>query len=184
MWGFHQDWACEADTAAELMRQRLVGASDENVLAARRDLQSLCELPTKTLEVLWEAGTEYLPTFNFLGGGAQWTRTVLDLCDASLSERTDVRPLAGADIEEGSDRLDAILAEIQEARRLDTDVQAALAECARRCTPELAFRLLLRAMVAGDLELTPEQYARLEAIGEALEYGEFVVDNARYLSEQ
>ncbi|MFF9211328.1 MULTISPECIES: hypothetical protein [unclassified Streptomyces] len=32
--------------------------------------------------------------------------------------------------------------------------------------------------------LSPARYARLEAIGSALHYGEFVVDNVRYLVDE
>ncbi|MET8954380.1 hypothetical protein ACWEO4_43440 [Streptomyces sp. NPDC004393] len=114
--------------------------------------------------------------------GAQWTQTVVDLCDARLSAGADIRPLAGADVEDGAAQLDAIVAEIGQTRFLEARVRAALAGCARCCTAELAFRLLLRAMlVAHDRSLTPEQYARLEAIGSALHYGEFVVDSVQYL---
>jgi len=37
---------------------------------------------------------------------------------------------------------------------------------------------------APDASLSSEQYTRLEAIGSALRYGEFVVDFVRYLVEQ
>jgi hypothetical protein len=32
--------------------------------------------------------------------------------------------------------------------------------------------------------LSPDQYGRLEAVGSALQYGEFVVDNVRFLVEE
>ncbi|MFI6356864.1 hypothetical protein ACIBJF_30325 [Streptomyces sp. NPDC050743] len=49
----------------------------------------------------------------------------------------------------------------------------------------MAFRVLLRAIrcAAPDASLSRDQYARLEAIGAALQYGEFVVDFVRYLVE-
>ncbi len=64
-------------------------------------------------------------------------------------------------------------------------VRRNLAECARHCTSDLALRLLLRAMVqAGtgrDAALPPEHYARLEELGSALHYGEFIVSEVRHL---
>ncbi|MEV6296732.1 hypothetical protein AB0M41_41420 [Streptomyces sp. NPDC051896] len=182
---FHQDWCHDGPTAADVVAKNLADVDDEYVLAVRRDTQTLLDgLVSKTLEVLWDAGADYLPSFEQIGEGAQWTRTVVALCDARLSAKAGVRPLAGADVEDGVAQLDAVLAEIEEARFLEADVRAALVDCARRCTPELAFRLLLRAMmVAGVRSLTQEQYARLEAIGSALHHGEFVVDSVRYLVE-
>ncbi|MFF7971646.1 hypothetical protein [Streptomyces sp. NPDC007905] len=116
--------------------------------------------------------------------GAEWTRTVVDLCDARLSATTDVRPLAGVDAEDGMACLDTVVAEIEGARFLDAEVRAALTDCARRCTPDVAFRILLRASgCAPDASLSSDQYTRLEAIGSALQYGEFVVDFVSYLVE-
>lgn len=57
--------------------------------------------------------------------------------------------------------------------------------CVRHCTPDLAFRLLLRAMAEtgawSGAALTPDHYARLESLGSALHYGEFVVSGVRHL---
>ena len=126
-----------------------------------------------------------MPSFRLLGGGTEWTRTVVGLCDKRLSTNGDVRPLTGADAEDGTACLDAVLAEIEAARFLEPEVRAALADCARRCTPDVAFRALLRAIsCAPDASLSAEQYTRLEAIGSALQHGEYVVDYVRYLVEQ
>ncbi|TVZ99535.1 hypothetical protein [Streptomyces sp. BK340] len=44
--------------------------------------------------------------------------------------------------------------------------------------------MLLRAIsCATDVPLSPDRYTRLEAIGSALQYGEFVVDFVKYLVE-
>lgn len=153
----------------------------------RRDARTLGSLPSETLEVLWNAGAEYLPSFETrLGSGAEWTRTVVGLCDARLSVEAYVRPLSGADTEDGTACLDAVVAEIEAARFLTAEVRAALVDCARRCTSDLAFRVLLRAMgcAAPSASLSPGRYARLEAVGSALQYGEFVVDNVRFLVEE
>ncbi|MER7217255.1 MULTISPECIES: hypothetical protein [Streptomyces] len=37
---------------------------------------------------------------------------------------------------------------------------------------------------APDASLSPDQYQRLEAVGSALQYGEFVVDSVKYLVER
>ncbi|MFE2419507.1 hypothetical protein [Streptomyces hokutonensis] len=184
---FHQDATHCGDTAAEIVANHLAGWSGEAALAVRRDARTLGNLPSRTLEVLWNAGAEYLPSFEKrLGSGAQWTRAVVGLCNARLSAETGVRPLAGADTEDGEACLDAVVAEIEAARFLTAEVRAALVDCARHCTPELAFRVLLRATVcaARDASLSPDQYRRLEAVGSALQYGEYVVDNVRFLVEE
>ncbi|MDV7221504.1 hypothetical protein [Streptomyces prunicolor] len=184
---FHQDGTHYGDTAAEIVANHLAGEGDEAALAVRRDARTLGNLPSETLEVLWNAGAEYLPSFETrLGSGAEWTRTVVGLCNARLSTEPGVRPLSGADTEDGTACLDAVVGEIEEARFLAAEVRAALVACARRCTPDLAFRVLLRAMgcAAPDASLSPDRYARLKAVGSALQYGEFVVDNVRFLVEE
>ncbi|MFI2765661.1 hypothetical protein ACH5A3_43875 [Streptomyces echinatus] len=180
---YHQDWYHEGPTAADVVAKHLAEVDNAYVLAVRRDARTLLDgLPSATLQVLWDAGADHMPSWERVGGGTQWTRTVVDLCDARLSAEPDVRPLSGADTEDGAAQLDAVLTEIDEARFLVAWVRAALADCARRCTPELAFRLLLRAMtVAPGGSLAQERYARLQAVGAALHHGEFVVDSVEFL---
>jgi len=179
---FHQDWIYDGPTAADVVAKHLGEESDEEVLAVRRDAQALLDsLPSETLEVLWTAGTQYIPSFERITG-SEWTRTVVDLCASRLSATADVRPLAGADIEDGVAHRDAVVAEIEQVEFLDAEVRGALAECARRCTPDLAFRVLLRAVVyAADGSLSPVQYQRMEALGSAFHYGEFVVKSVEFL---
>ncbi|MCL3995271.1 hypothetical protein [Streptomyces lavenduligriseus] len=181
---FHQDWMHDGDSAAEVVAAYLAATGDQEVLAVRRDAQALGALPSPTQEVLWYAGAQYMPGLRPMGGGAEWTRTLVRLCDARLSA-SDVRPFTGADAEDGSACLDAVVAEIDAARFLAPEVRAALTDCARRCTPDLAFRVLLRTMRhAPEASLSPEQYQRLEDVGSALRYGEFVVDSVKYLVER
>lgn len=183
---FHQDWTHDGDTAAEVVARALAESADEEVLAVRRDALVLGGLPSATLETLWCAGAQYMPSFELAGGSAaEWTRSLVGLCDARLSASAGVRPLTGADTEDGPACLDAIVTEIGAARFLAPEVRAALTDCARRCTPDLALRLLLRAIeCAPDASLSREQYSRLEAIGSALRYGDHVVDSVKYRVEQ
>ncbi|MET9459435.1 contact-dependent growth inhibition system immunity protein [Streptomyces canus] len=182
---FHQDWIYDGPTAADVVAKHLGEESDEEVLAVQRDAQTLLDqLPSQTLEVLWTAGTQYIPSFERITG-SEWTRTVVDLCAARLSAKADVRPLSGADIEDGLAHRDAVVAEIEQVEFLAAEVRGALVECACRCTPDLAFRVLLRAVVyAPDGSLAPAQYQRMEALGSAFHYGEFVVQSARFLVEE
>ncbi|MFI1767690.1 hypothetical protein ACH41H_37385 [Streptomyces sp. NPDC020800] len=182
---FHQDWTYDGDNPADVVAKQLAAAVGEDVQAVLRDARILGNLPSSTLEVLWYAGAQYIPGLQLLGGGAEWTRTVVGLCDARLSANADLRPLTGADADDGRACLDAVVAEIDGTRFLEAEVRAALTDCASRCTPDVAFRVLLRAITcAPDASLSSEQYTRLEAIGSVLHYGEFVVDVVKYLVEE
>ncbi len=182
---FHQDWIRDGDTAADVVAGHLSKSADEEVLAVRRDACVFGRLPSATLEVLWDAGAQYMPNFVLVGGGVRWTRTIVGLCDERLLTKADVRPLTGADTEDGTDYLDAVVAEIEGAQFLEAGVRQALTDCASRCTPDLAFRVLLRAIrCAPAASLSSEQYTRLEAIGSAMRYGEFVVDFVKHLIDQ
>ncbi|MFE7955493.1 hypothetical protein [Streptomyces sp. NPDC057413] len=181
---FDQDATHYGNTAAEIVANHLAGWSDAAALAVRRDAQVLGNLPSETLEVLWEAGADYMPSWERIGGGAQWTRTVVELCDARLSGTADPQPLTDADCEDGEAYLEAVVAEIEAAQYLPARVRAALVDCARHCTPDVALRILLSALSSTGAALSRDQYARLEAIGSALHFGEFVVDNVRYLVDE
>ncbi|MEU2426087.1 hypothetical protein ABZ619_34630 [Streptomyces sp. NPDC007851] len=182
---FHQDWTYDGPTAADVVAKHLAVDADDVVLAVRRDAQVLVDhLPSETLEALWTAGAQYMQSFERISG-SEWTRTVVGLCDARLSAKAGVRPLTGADTEDGLALRDAVVAEIERVEFLPSEVREALVDCARRCTPDLALRILLRAIVTTPYNLlSPDQYARLEAIGAALHYGEYVVDAVKFMVDQ
>ncbi|GAA2317992.1 hypothetical protein GCM10010431_43600 [Streptomyces kunmingensis] len=63
-----------------------------------------------------------------------------------------------------------------------------LVDCAQSCAPDLAFRLLLSTLHGswlsepyGAFRLSADQYGRLERLGSAFRYGEFVVSDYKYL---
>ncbi|WP_069765371.1 hypothetical protein [Streptomyces sp. LUP47B] len=189
---FHADWTHNGPTAADAVGYHLWDELDpENVVAVRRDAALLLRLPPATIEVLWLAGTETGPSF-FSGGrtgvtsGTRWMETLTGLCDSWLSRHAGVEVAAAVPAEwDGVELTDTVLAEISAADFLPDEVGRALTECVRRCTPDLAFRLLLRAMeeigTAVGAVLSPEHYARLAALGSAMEYGEFVVPQVQHL---
>ena len=178
---FHQDWSYEAHTPAELVARHLPDGAGEYALAVRRDARALLDgLPSRTLEVLWDAGTQYGMGWRQTTG-AEWTRTVVDVCDTWLATQTQVPPLTEADTEDGLDHRDEVVAEIEAMKFLTAEVRRALVDCAHHCTPDLALRTLLRAIeYAPDASLSEEQYKRLEGLGSALHYGEFVVQNVEF----
>ncbi|MFF4633737.1 hypothetical protein [Streptomyces griseorubiginosus] len=178
---FHQDWCYEAHTPAELVARHLPDGAGEYALAVRRDARALLDgLPSRTLEVLWDAGTQYGMGWRQTTG-AEWTRTVLDVCDTWLATQTQVPPLTEADTEDGLDHRDEVVAEIEAMKFLTAEVRRALVDCAHHCTPDLALRTLLRAIeYAPEASLSEEQYRRLNGLGSALHYGKFVVQNVEY----
>ncbi|MEU0210190.1 hypothetical protein [Streptomyces canus] len=189
---FHADWTHHGPTAAEAVGYHLWDELDpESVVAVRRDAALLLRLPSATIEALWLAGTEAGPSF-FSGGrtgvtsGTRWMETLTGLCDTWLSRHAGGDVAAAVPAEwDGVELADTVLAEIKAADFLPDEVGRALTECARRCTPDLAFRLLLRAMqqigTASGAALSPEHYARLAVLGSALRYGEFVVSEVQHL---
>nr|WP_203731653.1 hypothetical protein [Streptomyces sp. SID12501] len=179
---FHQDCTYEADTEAELVAQHLPEGAAEYALAVRRDARTLLDsLPSETLEVLWTAGSQYGPSFARTTG-AEWTRTVVGVCDTWLSEQSGVRPLTGADTEDGLTHRDTVVAEIEGMGFLTAEVRQALVDCAHHCTPDLALRVLFKVAVdTPGASLSEDQYKRLETIGSALHYGEFLVEDVKFL---
>ncbi|MFI9650578.1 hypothetical protein ACIHAA_30455 [Streptomyces sp. NPDC052040] len=188
---FHYDWTHNGETGAEAVRYHLGAEQDpEEVLCLRRDARLLLErLTPGTIENLWQAGT--YPDGRFqdpergFTSGDEWMGTIAGLCDERLSRKGNIRPLSGADTEDGAKVADAVLGEVGQARFLPDGVRHALEECVCRCTPDLAFRLLLRAIpgsVKGcDMPLSPDQYARLERLGSAMHYGPYVVSEVKHL---
>jgi len=191
---FHQDWTLDAATEVEVVKQQFVAELEPTaVLLVRRDARLLLNnLASDQITTLWEScaeGGEYFFHRGRIMDAAEWMRQVIEVCDGWLSCRTDAPELSDADRYEGQELAGAVLAltgefgDVIGARTAD-----ALAECVRRCTPDLGFRLLLRALANkyytpsdGYVTLTGEQYARLEETGAAFHYGEYVVTDVEHL---
>ncbi|MET7692452.1 hypothetical protein ABZT06_31480 [Streptomyces sp. NPDC005483] len=112
--------------------------------------------------------------------------TLTGLCDTWLSRHAGADDTGAVPAEwDGTDLADAAIAEIAAADFLPDEVGRALTECVRRCTPDIAFRMLLRAVgeigTASGAALSPQHYARLAALASALQYGEFVVSEVQHL---
>ncbi|TVZ99533.1 hypothetical protein [Streptomyces sp. BK340] len=193
---FHQDWTLDASTEAEAVANQFVEELEPaSVLLVRRDARLLLDnLSSDQIKVLWEGcadGGEYFFRRGRVAEGAEWMRDVIAVCDTWLSHRSAPTTLTDADAYEGRELADQILASVQEFRSiLAPEVADALGACSRSCTPDLAFRLLLRALVErsasrspGHVSLSEYQYARLNRLGSAFNYGEFVVSDVRYLVE-
>ncbi|MFF3762787.1 hypothetical protein ACFYYR_01640 [Streptomyces sp. NPDC001922] len=193
---FHQDWTLDAASEPEAVSNQFVEElHPASVLLVRRDARSLLKgLPAKHITVLWEAcaqNGEYFFRHDRVPDGAEWMRQVIQVCEDWLSHRPDTPTLTGPDLDEGRGLADEVLSTVTEFNGiLDQKVTAALAECVRGCTPDLAFRLLLQALPVKSAAMFPDavnvseaQYARLEALGRAFHYGEFVVGDVKHLTE-
>ena len=191
---FHQDWTLSASTAAAAVADQFVEELEpEAVLLVRRDARLLLEgLPPDRITELWQQGVEGGERFYHRGrarDGAEWMGQVIGVCDAWLARRSDTPALSGADCFEGRDLADQVRSVVEEFRAvLGEEVTDVLVECVRHCSPDLAFRLLLQVLPTNsaslspeDLYLSAEQYARLEALGAAFRYGEYVVSDVKYL---
>ncbi|MFF0017931.1 hypothetical protein [Streptomyces sp. NPDC005374] len=189
---FHADWTRNGPTAAEAVEYQFWDELDpESVFAVRRDAALLLCLPSATIEVLWLACTATGPSFfseerTGVSSGTVWIETLVNLCDIWLSGHAGADEVVAVPAEwDGVELTDTVLAEIGAADFLPVEVVSALTECVRSCTPDLAFRLLLRAVQQIGTEsgaaLSPEHYARLAALGSALQYGEFVVSEVQHL---
>ncbi|WP_353944772.1 hypothetical protein ABII15_26455 [Streptomyces sp. HUAS MG91] len=189
---FHQDWRHDAPTPAGVVAHQFV---DElypaSVLSVRRDAQHLVDqLAPGRIETLWTSCSEERNLFpGCVTDGAVWMRQIIAECDTWLARRGDEPVLPEADRYDGLELLDPVLREIAEfTGLLGEEVSEALTECARRCTPDLAFRLLLPALRESCLygpqrpfELSSAQFGRLKRLGSAFHYGEFVVSEYEYL---
>ncbi|MFJ7151959.1 hypothetical protein ACIQVT_27840 [Streptomyces sp. NPDC100445] len=188
---FHADWTHNGATGAEAVRYHLdPDLPPAAVLAVRRDAQCLLDnLDTATIETLWQAATAPEGTFRDprrgFTSGVAWMADIVRVCDAWLAGGPAAPALSGADTEDGADSLDAVLAEIDRARVLPAGVRDALVRCATGCTPDLALRLLLRAICeaghGSGVRLSAEQYARLRGLGSVMHYGEFLVPEVEHL---
>ncbi|MFI2778789.1 hypothetical protein [Streptomyces sp. ALB3] len=191
---FHQDWMLDASTEAEAVAGQFVEELEpEAVLLVRRDARLLHDvLPADHITALWEGGVEGGERFFHRGrvtDGAAWMRQLMEVCDAWLARRPAPVTLSGADRYEGTELAGRVRAAVGEFDGvLDREVVQALTECVDRCTPDLAFRLLLRALpVRSDalsphyLRLSRERYARLAELGRAFRYGAYVVGDIEYL---
>ncbi|MFB4262576.1 hypothetical protein [Nonomuraea sp. GTA35] len=184
---FHADWTNNADSAIGAVRHTLWrGLDSRYVISVRRDATLLLEgLSSESIEQLWRSGVE---AANFFGhrvpSGSLWMQMLIDECDAWLQRRSITPPgsLDPIDQEAGAGHTGAILTELSEAAgAIGADLADRLTRCVHHCTPDLAFRVLLRTLVVKGEPISRGQYERFTRIGEALHYGEFVVSITEHL---
>ena len=190
MHSFHQDWTNDAASEVEAVQNRLwLGSDPREVMLLRGDAQRLLEhLSSEAIERLWNSGVCGGWDLNFFGrgveSGSEWMRMIVEQCDSWLSrnEHQTVQ-LSDADMDDGFAHIRPIRDEVtRSVDVLGTELVSVLDECARSCSPELAFRVLLQALVnMGGKWITLTQYERMREIGVQLHYGEFVISDIEHV---
>ncbi|MFD6287519.1 hypothetical protein [Streptomyces sp. NPDC060205] len=189
---FHQDWTRDHPTETAAVADQFVEELDpESVLLVRHDATRLLDgLSPDRITTIWEGCAEngaYFFGRGRVADGAQWMRQVIALCDAWLSQQPSVPALSAADLYEGQELADRVRDAVREFEpALGPQTADALAECIRSCSPDLAFRLLLRALSSAaqspdHTTLSHGQYVQLSDLGTAFNYGEYVVSDLQYL---
>lgn len=187
---FHIDWVMEGDALHALNEYLWSELNPKEVVLLRRDASTLLSsLTCQEIETLWlKSIAGSFPFGGVIGSGRDWMRMIIDQCDAWLSGKPEPQ-LSTGDLYDGLEERDAVLLlidEMSEAGALPAieqgeypPVSTVLTECARRCTPDLAFRFLIRMVLRSGVRLTAEQYGPLLRQAEAFSYGEFLMANLR-----
>ncbi|MEV5955876.1 hypothetical protein AB0M11_19245 [Streptomyces sp. NPDC051987] len=144
-------------------------------------------LSADMLTTLWLAASDGGYAIDRLGIDVRhWLGQIAEVCRERLR---DAAP-AGRPVPPPSVRVDLAepvlreLAEVPPGHPIaGSAVLEALAQVVSQVDPDLGFRLFLRVLQVLFVPLKAEQYARYEAIGERLGYGEFHVSNVEFLAQ-
>ena len=188
MQSFHRDWRHKRSEFDVLDVTLWPGQDPRAVTALRHDASLLAtSLADGQISVLWLAGTDG-PLLNDPPGRA-WMAGIAERCDWWFGEH-GCDPAGPLTDDPEADLEDDVGQEIGQVRArfaahdppwtLGTwdDVGPALISCAERCTPGLAFRMLLCVVCCNGVEIGREQYSRFVRLGERFGYGEFLVGRA------
>lgn len=188
---FHLDWRY-AGSAENVLVRVLNTDQPAEVTVLRNDARlARTGLPAAAVEALWQAVTG---TFRFgpdgdSPSGPAWLDTIVAGADGWFAEHPGTDPVTWSI----PDPVGPVLAEIEALGRVyrgkynappAAEVLAALADCARNCSADLALRFLLRTVTESNLRISREWYERLQRLGNELGYGEFVVGAIDHLIEE
>ncbi|MFD8494920.1 hypothetical protein [Amycolatopsis sp. NPDC059657] len=181
---FHEDWG-HVGGPMDVVETTMRDDDDHaEVIALRNDAMLLLDgLESDEIERLWLASAY---SGNFFGSrtfgittGAQWMERIIERCDrrlASHSAPTSRIPGPGRQL------ASTVTAEVTEALS-EHDLCAVLVKCVSECSPDLAFRFLLRVIGERRHRFSTTLYERYARLGEEFGYGEFVVSDVKYLTE-
>ncbi|OKI25144.1 hypothetical protein [Streptomyces sp. CB03911] len=201
---FHQDWVLVSPDAGSIVAEYLATQHGTLLVSAlERDASSLARsaMPDSRLSDLWNASTDgnhLLPPGH--SGGRAWMAEVANL------SRQRLRQLQGPGHTESHEagqstknrrnltevtRLTESLAPHLAASvgrnwrhaEAPIDLHATLVECANIVSPELAFRLLLRILVASFVQVDQEILKEIRRLGQSFDYGEFVLSDIESITQ-
>ena len=188
---FHQDWRHDGSELDVLGVALPPDQDPRAVLALRQDAALVANgLSDNEIRVIWLAGTDGPEPAETGPLGRAWMNAIVEYCDGWLARARYQPPPTELEELGGSRSEDVVVHEIQEvSARLGRHpppwalgswdlVGEALTSCARRCTPDLALRLLLRVICRNGIRIPRSQYELLVVIGQSFGYGDFLVTRA------
>ncbi|MFD8494919.1 hypothetical protein [Amycolatopsis sp. NPDC059657] len=180
---FHQDWSHVGGPMDVVEVGMHPGGDRSGVVALRNDVILLRDgLSSAEIENLWNASCYGFKLGDPAIGvptGTRWMELIAERCGRRLVEHDALEVEVPGP---GHQLASAVEAEVIEVLPAD-DVRAALIRCVRQCSPDLAFRLLLRIINQRGCVLSTAQYERYIRLGEEFGYGEFVVSDIEYLAK-
>ncbi|GAA2132231.1 hypothetical protein GCM10009760_06970 [Kitasatospora kazusensis] len=187
---FHSDWT---GTPQEIIER--CADSSPAAHAILEDVLRLLEspLPTWAITVLWQAATGREFDLAYLGiDGRDWLHQIVDVCTERV-RRDDPAFVAATPPPAPNALTGAVLDELLAAGPALTTstmsrdscevsgVVPALELVITQVSPDLGFRLFLRAMARYWVPINSVQYNRFIALGELFGYGDFHVNDVQFL---
>lgn len=179
---FHADWRIIGGPVEVLDSTIWDELDPRAVELVRRDAELMLGMPTaRDVEILWNMATEGGSPFGAeIASGFSWMELIVAKCESWMASKP-VPGLGEADECYGAELADAVSVEIPQVWPQDSETAFALVSCLDHCTPDLAFRFLLRGMVSNLIDTEVNQYRRFRRLGGKLHYGEFLVSETEFL---
>lgn len=179
---FHADWRIIGGPVKVLDATFWDELDPRAVELVRRDAGLMLGMPTaRDIEILWTMATEGGSPFGAeITSGSSWMEVIVTKCETWMAGKPALR-LGEADECSGADLADAVSAEISRIWPPESETALSLVGCLNNCTPDLAFRFLLRGIVSNFIDMAVDQYRRFSRIGGKLHYGEFLVSETEFL---
>ncbi|MCM2426071.1 hypothetical protein [Streptomyces sp. RKAG337] len=194
---FHQEWAREQTAADVVVDHAGVDGGAKAAHAILEDVIRLREspLPNWALTALWHAATGRTYDLEHLGiDGRDWLRQIADICveQIRIEDATYVvaipapadDSLTGAVLDELLVAGPGLTASAMTRRHYEVSgVVPALELAVTQVSPDLGFRLFLRAMAEYWVPIDQAWYERFEALGERFGYGPLHVVDVAFLTD-
>jgi hypothetical protein len=184
---YHQDWRSAGDWTAVLEIFLWEDQTPPAVLALYEDAAAFSGLSRAEIEDVWTASTdEYFIFGRDADSGDEFISAVQERSRTWLVARGVPTPSAGVPILEraAAEAVGAQIGSLMAWRDVDGRLIRAfsvLKRFAEESSPDLAFRLFLRIVDAGRMEISSQLFHEFALLGRSLNFGEFVVSSLEYL---